>query len=96
MSWCASSNPGKEQENEESFHRLRGVDHPGLHYDAEADLLVLISDANNAIFYARRTGELIGGHALPSQTQERITVDARGNLYLAQDSGGIIKYEPRK
>jgi uncharacterized protein YjiK len=72
------------------------IDISGLHYDAEADLLVLISDAVNAIFYVRRTGELIGSYALPGDNQEGIAIDAKGNLYIAQDSGGIVKFEPRR
>lgn len=72
------------------------IDVSGLHYDAEADLLVLIGDAVNGIFYARRTGELVGGYALPGDNQEGITIDADGNVYIAQDSGGIIKHLRRK
>ena len=72
------------------------IDVSGLHYDAEADLLVLIGDAVNGIFYFRRSGELIGGHALPGDNQEGIAVDADGNMYIAQDSGGIIKHLRRR
>lgn len=72
------------------------IDISGLHYDAEGDLLILIGDAVNGIFYARRTGELVGGYALPGDNQEGITIDAAGNLYIAQDSGGIIKHLRRK
>ena len=67
------------------------IDISGLHYDAEGDLLILIGDALNVMFYARRSGQLIGSHALPGNNQEGITVDADGNMYIAQDSGGIIK-----
>ena len=72
------------------------IDVSGLHYDANNDVLILIGDAVNGIFYARRSGELLAGHALPGDNQEGITVDAEGNLYIAQDSGGIIKHLKRK
>ena len=72
------------------------IDVYGLHYDANNDVLILIGDAVNGIFYARRSGELLAGHALPGDNQEGIAVDADGNLYIAQDSGGIIKHLKRK
>ena len=80
----------------ESYFEPGFIDVSGLHYDADSDLLILIGDAANSIFYARRTGELIGGHALPGNNQEGIAADAEGNIYIAQDSGGIIKHLRRK
>lgn len=65
------------------------VDLSGLHYDAKADRLIVISDDENRILAFSRTGDLLGTWALPGQDQEGVAIDADGVLYIAQDSGGV-------
>ncbi|MDA1190487.1 MAG: SdiA-regulated domain-containing protein [Candidatus Poribacteria bacterium] len=62
-----------------------------LHYDAGRDLLIAISDSNNALVALRRSGERLAFYALPGEDQEGITADADEFIYIAQDSGGILK-----
>ena len=67
------------------------IDLSGLHYDSTADIILVISDATNTILEYSRQHELLSIHAFPGDNQEGITVDSDGFIYIAQDSGGIIK-----
>ena len=72
--------------------RLDVIDLSGLHYDVHGDNLYAISDAANVIMEITRAGDVLRSYAFPGDNQEGITLDNRGFLYIAQDSGGIIKY----
>ena len=63
----------------------------GLCYDAAEDCLYVISDVANQIRAYTRAGERLGLWMLPGTDQEGIAFDAQGFLYIAQDSGGIVK-----
>ena len=39
-----------------------------------------------------KTGKIVKSYPLPGRDQEGITLDRAGSIYLAQDSGGIIKF----
>lgn len=67
------------------------IDLSGLRYDEMSDHLYVVSDAMNAIFEITREGRIIQSSVLPGDNQEGIAVDTEGFLYMAQDSGGIIK-----
>ncbi len=67
------------------------IDLSGLHYDPGTDHILAISDATNLILEYSRAHELLGVWAFPGDNQEGITVDPNGFLYIAQDSGGIVK-----
>ena len=69
------------------------IDLSGLCYDAGADVLLVISDATNTMMQYSRDHEMLRGYAFPGDNQEGIAVDPDGYLYIAQDSGGIIKME---
>lgn len=69
------------------------IDLSGLHYDPTTDHLFVISDTTNTIMEYSRQNELINTWALPGDNQEGITADGDGFIYIAQDSGGIIKLE---
>ncbi len=68
------------------------IDLSGLHYDAATGHLFMIGDVANAIAEYGPGYELIGAWAFPGDNQEGITFDDDGYLYIAQDSGGILKY----
>ena len=68
----------------------------GLYYDAADDRLYVISDVTNQIGAYTRTGERLDLWMLPGNDQEGIAFDAQGYLYIAQDSGGIIKLKWQK
>ncbi len=67
-----------------------------LFYDATTDHLLVICDSPNLFLELARNDEVTRCFALPGDNQEGITLDGQGNLYLAQDSGGIIKFLPPK
>ncbi len=73
------------------YFRPGVIDLSGLYYDAATDHIFVISDATNAIFEYSRTHQLLHAWAFPGDDQEGIAVDGEGYLYIAQDSGGIIK-----
>lgn len=67
------------------------IDLSGLHYDASTDHLWVLSDATNALFEVTKAGKILNSYAFPGDNQEGIAVDKDGYVYIAQDSGGIIK-----
>ena len=67
------------------------IDLSGLHYDPTRDRILAISDATNLILEYSRNCRLLSVQAFPGDNQEGITVDSDGFLYIAQDTGGIIK-----
>jgi uncharacterized protein YjiK len=66
-----------------------------FHYDPATDHLYLISDDTNTLFEATKTGTGVNGYALPGEHQEGLTVDQEGLLYIAEDSGGIVKFKSK-
>lgn len=70
---------------------LRVTDLSGIHYDNGSGLLYVVSDINNAFLKVTRKGEIVAIERLPGEDQEGLAIDAGGNFYIAQDSGGIIK-----
>jgi uncharacterized protein YjiK len=63
-----------------------------LHYDASQSRLYIISDSNNLLFVTTLSGRVIAKYTeLPCADQEGIAFDDDGNIYIAQDSGGVVK-----
>jgi len=77
--------------------RITGYFEPGiidlsaLNYDATTDHILLVSDATNTMLEYSRDDRLLNIWAFPGDNQEGVTVDDEGFIYIAQDSGGIIK-----
>lgn len=67
------------------------IDIAGLHYDASSGRLYFVSDATNTLFEMTRDGELTRSWAFPGDNQEGLTMDQDGFVYIAQDSGGVLK-----
>ena len=67
------------------------IDLSGLYYDRHEDHLFVVSDSTNVILEYSREHNLVQEYAFPGDNQEGITVDESGFMYIAQDSGGIIK-----
>jgi ribosomal protein L24E len=67
------------------------IDIAGLFYDAPRQRLYLVSDSTNSFAETDPDGHLLQLYAFPGQAQEGIALDPQGHLYIAQDSGGIIK-----
>jgi len=72
-------------------HPLGVIDLAGLQYDAAGERFLVVSDGTNSISLVSLAGEVQSCMALPAQTQEGVTIDDEGHLYIAQDAGGIIK-----
>jgi len=68
------------------------ADLSGLHYDDRSGLLLVISDAHNTLLLMTVEGDIHTSYTLPGENQEGITLDDEGYLYIAEDSGNIIKY----
>ncbi len=67
------------------------VDISGLYCDVADGHIFVISDLCNIILEYSSSFELLHEYAFPGDNQEGITVDDAGFMYIAQDSGGIIK-----
>ena len=63
-----------------------------LYYDNSKSTLHIISDSNNLLMLAYPYGHVFAKYTdLPCSDQEGIAADDSGNIYIAQDSGGIVK-----
>jgi len=69
------------------------TDLSGIYYDNSQQLLLLISDKHDTLMLLGTDGKIRASYTLPGENQEGITLDAAGYLYIAQDSGDIIKYK---
>ena len=67
------------------------IDLSGLVYDSNSDQLYVISDATDTFLEITKQGKILKSYALPGKDQEGIAIDNKDFLYIAQDSGGIIK-----
>ncbi len=78
------------------FYRMDFIDISGLAYDERADCLVLISDTTNLLVELKRDGTVLHRYLLPGDEQEGVVLDGLGYLYIAQESGEIIKLADRR
>lgn len=62
-----------------------------MHYDAKRNLLVIISDTEDLLMEVSLDGKVLATRPLTGVNQEGITFDDEGNMYIAQDSGGVLK-----
>ena len=70
------------------------IDLSGLHYEARAGRVYAVSDALNLFLELDRDGTLIRVRSFPGSNQEGIAMAEDGFLYIAQDSGGILRIRP--
>lgn len=70
---------------------IGAIDLAGLHYDATSDHLLVVSDKMNLLFKVALDGNVLASHPFPGTNQEGVTLDREGFMYIAQDSGGILK-----
>ncbi len=74
------------------YFSLGVTDLAAMHYDPKSRRLWVLSDAANILFECNRAGEVYARHIrVPGRDQEGIAFDDDGNIYLAQDSGGVLK-----
>lgn len=79
------------------FIEMNFLDISGLAFDAQADSLVLISDTTNLLVELKRDeGSIIHRYLLPGDDQEGVTLDGLGYMYIAQESGEVIKLADKR
>jgi hypothetical protein len=68
-------------------------------YDAASGhFLVTTSDPEGrtgAVHEVTRRGQVVRTLPLPGRAQEGLALDGRGVAFIAQDSGGVLRIEPR-
>jgi uncharacterized protein YjiK len=67
------------------------IDLSGLYYDSASNCILAISDSTNTILEYSREHMIVQRLSLPGSDQEGLAADGQGYLYVAQDSGGILK-----
>lgn len=70
---------------------FRMDDPAAMYYDPETRLLNVVSDADNILVEITLQGKLVKEYAFLGDNQEGLCRDDEGYLYIAQDTGGIIK-----
>jgi len=70
------------------------IDIGGLHYHAPSGRLMLLCDSANVLLLATPQGRIDGVWAITGDNQEGLALDDEGIMYIAQDSGGVIKIRP--
>ena len=66
-------------------------DPAAIFYDSKNALLNVVSDADNILVEITLDGKIVREYAFLGDNQEGIARDDEGYLYIAQDSGGILK-----
>ncbi len=69
------------------------TDIAGLHYDADADRLYVLYDANNKIRILDGDQNYIAEWTAPGVDQEGLALGESCEIYIAQDTGGVMRYE---
>lgn len=70
---------------------FRMDDPAAMYYDPDTKLLNIVSDADNILVEITLEGRLVNEYAFPGDNQEGVCRDDEGYLYIAQDSGGILR-----
>lgn len=78
------------------FFQMDFVDISGLSYDTQADYLIVISDTTNLLVEMELDGNQFHHYLLPGNDQEGVTLDGLGYMYIAQESGQIIKFADKR
>jgi len=72
---------------------LGTVDLAAVCYDGSRDRLYVLSDSTDTLFEVKRDGTIVRLWAFPGDNQEGFALDDQQHAYVAQDSGGIMKYK---
>ncbi|MBN2581549.1 MAG: SdiA-regulated domain-containing protein [Planctomycetes bacterium] len=72
---------------------LNTVDLSAVCYDGSRDCLYVLSDNTDTLLEVKRDGSIVHTWKFPGRDQEGLTFDDQDHVYVAQDSGGIIKYK---
>jgi len=72
------------------YKKMEITDLSGLQYHPPTGNLFALSDENDQFLEIDRKGNIVRSLVLPGKNQEGVTVDDKGTLYIAQDSGGVL------
>lgn len=75
---------------------LKMDDPAAMYYDPEKKLLNVVGDADNILVEITLKGRVVRQYAFLADNQEGLCRDDEGYLYIAQDSGGIIKVKDER
>ncbi|MEF8787754.1 MAG: esterase-like activity of phytase family protein [Planctomycetota bacterium] len=71
------------------------IDLSALYRGPGVSSMLVVSDATNSIYRLNDEGEVVDGWAFVGNDQEGLALGPDGYMYIAQDSGGIIKVWPK-
>jgi len=71
-------------------------DPAAIYFDPEKGLLNVVSDADNILVEITLGGRLVKQYAFLGDNQEGLCRDDEGYLYIAQDTGGIIRVKDER
>lgn len=74
------------------FFSIGYPDLSSVSFNPEDQTLIVVSDMSNMIVQVSLEGTVLSESACPGRDQEGLAFDDNGNLYIAQDSGGIVKF----
>ncbi len=89
--------PLRSSRAEEAEARIRRVlplrmdDPAAIYYDPETGRLNVVDDADNILVEITLDGRVVRQYAFLGDNQEGLARDEQGYLYIAQDTGGVIK-----
>ena len=72
------------------------IDLSALHFDPVSGHLLVVSDATNVLLVVDLSGRILRTWAFPGANQEGLAIDADEQMYVAQDSGGILRVRFRR
>ena len=72
------------------------TDLSGMFYDHQSKHLFLASDFNNLLLEMTLDGVILKALTLPGNAQEGIALDEKDQLYIAQDTGGVLRLKTKK
>jgi uncharacterized protein YjiK len=78
------------------YFSLGIADFAAFCYDAGSGHLYVVSDANNMLLEITVGGDVLEFWAFPGDNQEGLAMDSEGLVYIAQDTGGILKVRWRR
>jgi uncharacterized protein YjiK len=91
-----ASVPAVEKAKIVRYFSLGIADFAAFCYDAGSGHIYVVSDANNMLLEITPGGEVVEFWAFPGDNQEGLAMDSEGLVYIAQDTGGILKVRWRR
>ena len=75
--------------------KLDVIDLAALYFNVKTQQIYVVSDETNNLISLDKSGNILEQSFFPEEDQEGITFDDQGFIYIAQDSGGIIKLKKK-